>query len=434
MILIYLYFMVLGVAIAQRPSNSSICDYYTEVKYGSASEANQLKMMQGIVSLAFGGPAAASIESGSVPDGLTGILNPGVHDGVPVNLLPFFNGSIASTNLNNQAVGINWLDDGGILPLVNFMSGKTETVELRNTTNEYRLFGHFYTAFAYIFGCSNPPASPTTGRPPNPAYVHKFMSLNFTEIGHFINQLTLSSEYYGFSTTDAQSLALLMNSRYNIRCAPAVSLNPKQAPQLFSLCQDPTCPLAVPNSDCEAYANLSSEGPSSSSPSPSESSSSTSGPTTITNSESSSSPTESPSAAATSSGSKGLSTGGIAGVAIGGAALLAFIIAAIFYLRRKRRPKTPPPQPEQPETRWTGNTESFDGSQAGGKGYLSPQSENFTAYSPNSRDSYISHAHTSYIPNPVELATPPLPQGPPAELSGEVAVSTDEYRRSRGMI
>ncbi|OBT51651.1 hypothetical protein VE04_07923 [Pseudogymnoascus sp. 24MN13] len=396
---------------AQRPSNSSICDYYTEVKYGSASDANQLKMMQGIVSLAFGGPAAASIEAGSVPDGLTGILNPGVHDGVPVNLLPFFNGSIASTNLNNQAVGINWLDDGGILPLVNFMSGKTETVELRNTTNEYRLFGHFYTAFAYIFGCSNPPASPTTGRPPNPAYVHKFMSLNFTEIGHFINQLTLSSEYYGFSTTDAQSLALLMNSRYNIRCAPAVSLNPKQAPQLFSLCQDPTCPLAVPNSDCEAYTNLTSEGPSSSSPSPSESSSSTSSPTTITNSESSSSPTESPSAAAASSGSKGLSTGGIAGVAIGGAALLAFIIAAIFDHRRERRPETPPPQPEQPETRWTGNTESFDGSQAGGQGYLPPQSEHFTAYSPNSRDSYISHAHTSYIPNPVELATPPCGRG-----------------------
>ncbi|OBT83239.1 hypothetical protein VE02_08147 [Pseudogymnoascus sp. 03VT05] len=363
---------------------------------------------------------------------LTGILNPGVHDGVNVNLLPFFNGSIASTNL---AVGINWLDDGGILPLVNFMSGKTDNVVLRNTTNEYRLFGHFYTAFARIFGCSKPPASPTAGGPPNPAYVHKFMSLNFNEIGHFINQLTLSSEYYGFSTTDAQSLALLMNSRYNTRCSPAMSLNPQQSPQLFSICQDPTCPLAVPNSDCEAYTNITADGSSSSSPS--ETSSSTSDPTTITDSESSPSPTDSSSAAAGSSESKGLSSGGIAGVVIGGVALLAFIIAAIVYFRRKRRPKTPPPQPE---IRWTGNSESFIGSQAGGQGYLSPQSERFTAYSPNSRDSYVSHAHTSYIPKPVELATPPLPQGPPAELSGDVAVSADaadaadEYRRSRGMI
>lgn len=136
MILIYLCVVLFGVAMAQRPSSSSICDYYTQVKYGSASEANQLKMMQGIVSLAFGGPAAATMDSSSLPDGLTGILNPGVHDGVIVNLLPFFNGSIASTNLNNLAVGINWLDDGGITPLVNFWSGKTDTVVLRNTTNE----------------------------------------------------------------------------------------------------------------------------------------------------------------------------------------------------------------------------------------------------------------------------------------------------------
>lgn len=136
MILIYLYAVFFGVAMAQRPSSSSICDYYTQVKYGSASEANQLKMIQGIVSLAFGGPATASIKSDSVPDGLTGILNPGVHNGVAVNLLGFFNGTVASTNLNNQAVGINWLDDGGVQPLVDFMSGKTDTVVLTSTTNE----------------------------------------------------------------------------------------------------------------------------------------------------------------------------------------------------------------------------------------------------------------------------------------------------------
>ncbi|KFY86979.1 hypothetical protein V500_07274 [Pseudogymnoascus sp. VKM F-4518 (FW-2643)] len=389
-------------------------------------------MMQGIVSLAFGGPAAATNDSDSLPDGLTGILNPGVHDGVIINLLPFFNGSIASTNLNNLAVGINWLDDGGITPLVNFWSGKTDTVVLRNTTNEYRLFGHFYTAFARIFGCSNPPSSPTAGGPPNPAYVHKFMSLNFTEIGHFINQLTLSAEYHGFSTTDAQSLALLMNSRYNTRCAPAMSLNPKQPPQLFSICQDPTCPLAVPNSDCEAYTNITMDGTSSSSPS--DTSSSAPGPTTITDSGSSPSPTDSSGAAAGSSDSKALSTGGIAGVAIGGVALIAFIVAAIFYLRRKRRPKTPPPQPE---IRWTGGSESFVGSP--GQGYLSPQSEHFSAYSPNTRESYVSNAHTSYGPKPmeqapVELATPPLAQGPAVELSGETAVPGDAYRRSRGMI
>lgn len=122
--------------VAQRPSSSSICDYYTQVKYGSASAANQLKMIQEIVSLAFGGPAASLVKSGSVSEALTGILNPGIHDGVRVNLMPFFNGSLSSTNLNNQAVGINWLDGGGTAPLVDFMSGKTTTVVLKNTTNE----------------------------------------------------------------------------------------------------------------------------------------------------------------------------------------------------------------------------------------------------------------------------------------------------------
>ncbi|KFX91633.1 hypothetical protein O988_07659 [Pseudogymnoascus sp. VKM F-3808] len=378
-------------------------------------------MMQGIVSLAFGGPGT-SIDPDTVPNGLTGILNPGVHDGVKINLLPFFNGSIASTNLNNQAVGINWLDDGGTKPLVDFMSNKTETVVLNSNTNEYRLFGHFYTAFAKIFGCSHPPVSPTAGKFPNPAYVHKFMSLNHTEIGHFINQLTLAAQYYGFSTTDAQSLALLMNSRYNTRCAPAMSINTNEAAQLFSICQDPTCPLAVPNSDCAAYTDIPMDGTTSSSPS---GTSNSPNPTNPNDSGSSPSPTD---AAATSSGSKGLSTGGIAGVAIGGVALLALIIAAIFYFRRKRRPKTPP---QQPETRWTGNSESFVGSPAMTQGYMSPQSEHFTAYSPNERDSYVSNPHTSYVPSPkpVEMASPPIPQ----ELSGDAEVSEDQYRRSRGL-
>lgn len=254
------------------------------------------------------------------------------------------------------------------------------------------------------------------------------MSLNFIEIGHFINQLTLSCEFNGFSTTDAQSLALLMNSRYNTRCAPAYSLNPQEAVQLFSICQDPTCPLAVPNSDCDAYVNITAQGVSSSSPS--DTSGSPSDPTN------SSSPSD-----AASSSSKALSTGGIAGVAIGGVALLALIAAAIFYFRRRRRPKTPPPQPE---TRWTGNSESFVGSPAGTHGFLSPQSEQFGPYAHDNRDSYVSHAHTSYVPKPaemapvevppVEMASPPLPQGPPAELSGDGGLSTEDYRRSRGVI
>jgi len=121
-------------SLAQRPSDVSICDYYTELKYGSATKDDQFQLIQGIVSLAFGGSSA--LPDKNVSEKITGILNPGVFDGTPVDLLPWFNGRKPSTNLNNQPVGINWLDDGGAQPLIDFLGGETKNVILANTTNE----------------------------------------------------------------------------------------------------------------------------------------------------------------------------------------------------------------------------------------------------------------------------------------------------------
>lgn len=126
--------LLFGASLAQRPTDVSICDYYAKVKYGSASKDNQFQLLQGIVSLAFGGSSA--IPSANVSTEITGILNPGVQDETPVNLLPWFNGTKISTNLNNQPVGINWLDDGGVKPLLNFLSGETQNVLFTNTSNE----------------------------------------------------------------------------------------------------------------------------------------------------------------------------------------------------------------------------------------------------------------------------------------------------------
>lgn len=132
--MLFLFFLLFATILAQRPSSISICDYYTQVEYGSASEENQFKLMQGIVALAFAGPK--SIPSKNVPKELTGILNLGVEGGHRVDLMPFFNGTLASTNLNNQPVGINWLDDGGLTPLSDYLTGKTKSVVLSNSTNE----------------------------------------------------------------------------------------------------------------------------------------------------------------------------------------------------------------------------------------------------------------------------------------------------------
>ena len=88
--------------------------------------------MQGIVALAFAGGANLP----NVSSNLTGILNPGTFQGNHVDLQPWFNGSIDSTNLNNQPVGIDWLDGGGVQPLHDFLSGVTPNVTIGNSTNE----------------------------------------------------------------------------------------------------------------------------------------------------------------------------------------------------------------------------------------------------------------------------------------------------------
>ena len=122
----------LGLVVAQRPSNTSTCDYYAGLRYGVSNNDTQFQLIQDIVSLAFGG----GFNFSDVPSEITGILNPGTLEGLPVDLQPWFNGSIPSTNLNNQAVAINWLDDGGLNPLYDYLSNTTASVVLTNGTNQ----------------------------------------------------------------------------------------------------------------------------------------------------------------------------------------------------------------------------------------------------------------------------------------------------------
>jgi len=41
-----------------------------------------------------------------------------VYNGVPVNLVPYFNGGLASTNVNEMPGVMNFLDGGGAAPLM----------------------------------------------------------------------------------------------------------------------------------------------------------------------------------------------------------------------------------------------------------------------------------------------------------------------------
>jgi len=125
-------FLVFGLSLAQRPANTSTCDYYTQLRYGENTNVTQYQLVQGIVTLAFGGRFNFS----DVPTSLTGIMNPGSLNGLPVDLQPWFNGSIPSTNLNNQAVAIDWMDGGGLDPLYSYLNNETSTVVLSNATNQ----------------------------------------------------------------------------------------------------------------------------------------------------------------------------------------------------------------------------------------------------------------------------------------------------------
>ena len=85
-----------SVTLAQRPDNTSICDFYAVKQYGTNSTDTQFKLMQRIVAMAFGG--GASLQGASEVS--TGILNPGTFQGVDVNLRSWFDGS--STNSAHQ--------------------------------------------------------------------------------------------------------------------------------------------------------------------------------------------------------------------------------------------------------------------------------------------------------------------------------------------
>jgi hypothetical protein len=118
--------------LAQRPSNASICDYYATQLYGTNSSETQQNLVQHIVALAFEGGTTLT----NVSSEITGILRPGTFGGVNIDLLVYFNGSRASTNVNNAPIGINWLDAGGTTPLSTFLSGGTTTLELREGSNQ----------------------------------------------------------------------------------------------------------------------------------------------------------------------------------------------------------------------------------------------------------------------------------------------------------
>lgn len=106
-----------GLMATQRPSDVSICDYYTGAVLKQNTADNQYTLLTVLVNTVVIGNYSACAAGGGLP----GILAPAYYGGEQVNLLPYFNGCLKSTNNNGMPVSVNFLDGGGAAPLMQNM-------------------------------------------------------------------------------------------------------------------------------------------------------------------------------------------------------------------------------------------------------------------------------------------------------------------------
>lgn len=81
----------------------------------------------------------------------------------------------------------------------------------------------------------------------------RYMGLDPNEVGYFISQVGLAAASFGVPDADVQTVAGLLSSVFNVRCAPAVALVRSDS-EFQSICVAKECPLA-PNAVCNAYEN-----------------------------------------------------------------------------------------------------------------------------------------------------------------------------------
>ena len=104
--------------LAQRPTNTSLCDYYSGALLGESNATTQAIVLTLVVNTAIIGNYTEPNVNLTVP----GILKPGKFNREPVDLLPYFSGALSSSNPPGskvqKGVAVNWLDGGGADPLM----------------------------------------------------------------------------------------------------------------------------------------------------------------------------------------------------------------------------------------------------------------------------------------------------------------------------
>jgi hypothetical protein len=217
-----------------KSANMPICDFYTTALFTSNTAENQRLLLVKLVNTVIIG----SYTPGKTAQGLVGILAPGSFNGIPVTLLPFFDGTLKTTNVGGVASNINFLDDGGAEPL------KKDKPANGSTSRQFNLLTHLYSFFGTALGCSKigNGFDAYTGKQ-SMTQVHAFMNLDRNQLGFFTQQLGLAAQSFGVAAADVATVAGLMNSVFNVQCGkPSTPFAPLQGGQSFCLAKD--CPLA----------------------------------------------------------------------------------------------------------------------------------------------------------------------------------------------
>ncbi|KAK1449522.1 hypothetical protein CMEL01_08837 [Colletotrichum melonis] len=231
--------------IAQRPADTPICDYYTTALLKNNTGANQYTLLTLLVNTVVIG----NYTMPNVGIKVDGILAPGIYNGAEVNLLPYFNGDLASSNRGGSSgVSVNFLDGGGAAPLMKNMPANDDT------SKQYFLLTHLYQFFGALLGCSQ------YGMAGFPKYsgfasmyeVHKFMDLDQNELGYFITQVAMAAASFGVAQDDLKAVGMALNQLFGMRCSPPATAIPEQGPQLQAICIQDSCPIST-NSTCASY-------------------------------------------------------------------------------------------------------------------------------------------------------------------------------------
>ncbi|KAF2677718.1 hypothetical protein K458DRAFT_436357 [Lentithecium fluviatile CBS 122367] len=235
----------MGSLCAAAAQNMSLCDKYTTALLTENNATNQYILLTLLVNTVVIGNYTQPNKN-AVP----GILAKGSYEGEEVDLLPYFNGSLKSNNRGGASgVAVNFLDDGGAVPLMMNMPANG------TTSNQYFLLTHLYQFFGKLLACSG---YDTMGFPKysgqDMASSHAFMDLDPSEFGYFVTQVGLAATSFGVTTDDVSTVATALQKLFGYRCSPKVAVIPEMGPTLNSICQNEKCPLD-PNAQCSAYPN-----------------------------------------------------------------------------------------------------------------------------------------------------------------------------------